>query len=34
VPYLQNRTPRQMLLAGHVDRLTGILYAINAGIPT
>ena len=28
---LKNRSPRQMILDGHVDRVTGILYALNAG---
>lgn len=26
-------TPRQMILAGNVDRATGVLYAMNAGAP-
>ncbi len=26
-------TPRQMILAGNVDRVTGVLYAMNAGTP-
>jgi transcriptional regulator with XRE-family HTH domain len=34
IPFLQNRTPRDMILSGHVDRVTGVLYALNAGIPT
>lgn len=34
IPFLQHRTPRTMILNGHVDRVTGVLYAINAGIPT
>jgi uncharacterized protein (DUF2384 family) len=29
---LKDRTPRQMILDGHVDRVTGILYALNAGV--
>ena len=29
---LKNRTPRQMIVEGHVDRVTGILYALNAGV--
>lgn len=29
---LKGRTPRGMILAGHVDRVTGILYALNAGV--
>jgi ParB-like chromosome segregation protein Spo0J len=28
---LKNRTPRQMIIEGHVDRVTGVLYALNAG---
>lgn len=28
----KGRTPRQMILDGHVDRVTGILYALNAGV--
>jgi uncharacterized protein (DUF2384 family) len=28
---LKNRTPRQMIVDGHVDRVTGVLYALNAG---
>lgn len=28
---LKNRTPREMILDGHVDRVTGVLYAMNAG---
>lgn len=31
VPALHGRTAREMILAGHVDRVTGVLYAINAG---
>lgn len=34
VPALQGRTPRQMILDGHVDRVTGVLYAVNAGLAT
>jgi len=26
-------TPRQLILAGNVDRVTGVLYAMNAGAP-
>jgi hypothetical protein len=26
-------TPREMILAGNVDRVTGVLYAMNAGAP-
>jgi transcriptional regulator with XRE-family HTH domain len=29
---LKNRTPRQMILDGHVERVTGVLYALNAGV--
>ena len=29
---LKDRTPRQMILDGHVDRVTGVLYAFNAGV--
>ena len=29
---LKDRTPRQMILEGHVDRVTGVLYALNAGM--
>ena len=29
---LKKQTPRAMILAGHVDRVTGILYALNAGV--
>jgi len=32
VPAFGNRTAREMILAGHVDRVTGVLYAINAGV--
>ena len=28
---LKGQSPRAMILAGHVDRVTGILYALNAG---
>ena len=28
---LKDRTPRQMIIDGHVDRVTGVLYALNAG---
>ena len=34
VPALRGETPRQMILAGHVDRVTGVLYALNAGVAT
>jgi transcriptional regulator with XRE-family HTH domain len=29
---LKGKSPRTMILEGHVDRVTGILYAINAGV--
>lgn len=29
---LKGKSPRTMIVEGHVDRVTGILYAINAGI--
>jgi uncharacterized protein (DUF2384 family) len=29
---LKGKSPRAMIVEGHVDRVTGILYAINAGI--
>ena len=29
---LKDRTPRAMILDGHVDRVTGVLYALNAGV--
>jgi len=29
---LKGRSPRQMILDGHVDRVTGVLYALNAGM--
>lgn len=32
LPALKGQSPREMILAGHVDRVTGLLYAINAGI--
>ena len=32
VPALRGQTPRAMILAGHVDRVTGVLYAFNAGV--
>jgi|HubBroStandDraft_6_1064221.scaffolds.fasta_scaffold986553_2 hypothetical protein len=34
MPVLKGRSPQELILAGHVDRVTGVLYAINAGIPT
>ena len=27
----KGKTPREMIRAGHVDRVTGVLYALNAG---
>lgn len=30
---LKGATPRAMILDGHVDRVTGVLYAMNAGAP-
>jgi uncharacterized protein (DUF2384 family) len=32
LPALKGRSPRQLILEGHVDRVTGLLYAINAGV--
>jgi uncharacterized protein (DUF2384 family) len=32
LPVLRDRTPREMILDGHVDRVTGILYPLNAGV--
>ena len=29
---LKDHTPRAMILDGHVDRVTGVLYALNAGV--
>jgi transcriptional regulator with XRE-family HTH domain len=29
---LKGESPRAMILGGHIDRVTGLLYAINAGI--
>jgi transcriptional regulator with XRE-family HTH domain len=29
---LKHRTPREMIVDGHVDRVTGVLYALNAGV--
>ncbi len=29
---LKDRTPRELILDGHVDRVTGLLYALNAGV--
>lgn len=31
---LQQRTPRETVLAGQMERVTGLLFAFNAGIPT
>jgi len=31
LPVLKGATPRAMISTGHVDRVTGVLYAINAG---
>lgn len=31
VPALRGQTARRMILDGHVDRVTGVLYAFNAG---
>lgn len=28
---LKGKTPREMIRDGHVDRVTGVLYALNAG---
>lgn len=25
-------TPRTMIVRGHVDRITGVLYAVNVGV--
>ena len=32
VPALRGETPRALVQAGHVDRVTGVLYALNAGV--
>lgn len=32
MPALKMRTPRELIVEGHVDRVTGLLYAINAGV--
>ena len=32
VPALRGETPRALVRAGHVDRVTGVLYALNAGV--
>lgn len=32
LPALKARTPRELIVDGHVDRVTGLLYAINAGV--
>jgi hypothetical protein len=31
-PVFGGDTPRAQILAGHVDRVTGVLYAFNAGV--
>jgi hypothetical protein len=31
-PAFKGETPRALILAGHVDRVTGVLYALNAGV--
>ena len=31
-PVFGGETPRALILAGHVDRVTGVLYALNAGV--
>jgi transcriptional regulator with XRE-family HTH domain len=31
-PAFRDETPRALVLAGHVDRVTGVLYALNAGV--
>jgi uncharacterized protein (DUF2384 family) len=31
-PAFRSETPRALILAGHVDRVTGVLYALNAGV--
>lgn len=31
-PAFRDATPRALVLAGHVDRVTGVLYALNAGV--
>jgi hypothetical protein len=33
LPYLKGQTPRQLIMAGHVDRVTGLVMAMNAGMP-
>ncbi len=30
-PAFRDATPRSLILEGHVDRVTGVLYALNAG---
>lgn len=32
LPVLKGKTPREMICGGHVDRVTGVLYALNAGV--
>jgi transposase-like protein len=31
-PAFRGETPRALVRAGHVDRVTGVLYALNAGV--
>lgn len=31
VPLLDNRTPRDLLLEGRIEKLTGLLYNVNSG---
>lgn len=31
-PAFKGETPRALVRAGHVDRVTGVLYALNAGV--
>ena len=31
MPVLKGKSPREMIRDGHVDRVTGVLYALNAG---
>ena len=31
-PAFRGETPRALIRAGHVDRVTGVLYALNAGV--
>jgi transcriptional regulator with XRE-family HTH domain len=32
MPLFKGRSPRDLILDGHVDRVTGALYALNAGV--